>query len=461
MYFTDQAFAYFLVLVFALHWLMPWRNGRNLLLLVASYTFYGWVHPWFCILVAFSTLADYSYALGMTRYPSRKLLLVWCSVATNLTFLGWFKYFNFFVENFEVFAQGMGFNPDPVLVRMFLPVGISFYTFQSMSYTIDVYRGHTHARTNLIDFALFVCFFPQLVAGPIERAGNLLPQFEAHRRWQWENFGQGVPLIIRGYLKKVVVADNIAIHADKAYSMEHPTFLFLAVGTLAFTLQILADWSGYTDIARGLARLFGIRLTENFKSPYLSLTPSEYWRRWHITFCTWLRDYLFIPLGGSKSGKLRLGFALFVTMTLSGIWHGAAWTYLFWGMWHGILTWGYHLAGFGGKWRPKHWWGVLFAWSIMFTITNISHLIIRAPSMGWLIGAFRNMTPGFTGDSLLASMVVLSVTAVYSLPMFLLFYLDRWAPPYRWLHALFYGVCLVIIYLFHSSVQRDFFYFQF
>lgn len=430
--------------------------------MAASYTFYGWVHPWFCILLAWSTLLDFYCGIWMEAYPRWRKGILWASVVMNLSLLAWFKYFNFFVENFEAFAVSAGLDVDPILVRMFLPVGISFYTFQSMSYVIDVYRGDRGACKNLVNFALFVSFFPQLVAGPIERATHLLPQLETHRTWSWNNLHGAWPLLVRGYLKKLVVADNIAIHADKAYSMDSPTFFFLAACTLAFTLQILADWSGYTDIARGLGRLFGIELTENFRSPYLALTPSDYWRRWHISFCTWLRDYLFVPLGGSKSvSRLRLGINILITMGLSGIWHGAAWTYFFWGIMHGFLMWGYHLAGLTGKWKPKHWYTLILAWATMFCITNVSHLIIRAPSMKWLLATFANMQAGFTGDSALASIVVLTLTAVYSLPMFLFMFLDRWAPPYRWLHALFYGACVVIIYLFHQSQTRDFFYFQF
>jgi len=284
--FNSWEYSGFLLSVFAIYWILARKSYQNVLLLVGSYIFYGYIHPWFCILIATSTIVDYFCGLAMARFTSKKLFFLITSLVCNLGLLGFFKYFNFFTENFINAANNLGFHLHPSSLKIFLPVGISFYTFQTLSYTIDIYRGKLRPRGNFIDFALFVSFFPQLVSGPIERAGRLLPQIEKARKFDWGFISSAFPLLIKGYLKKLVIADNVAVYVDKIFMLEHPTMLLLIAGAVAFAVQIYADFSAYTDIARASARFLGFELIENFDSPYLAVSPSDFWRRWHISFST-------------------------------------------------------------------------------------------------------------------------------------------------------------------------------
>lgn len=312
---------------------------RRYLLLVASYFFYGWWDWRFCSLVAISTVVDYCCGLGMARWNnprSRKLLLL-ASLVTNLGLLGTFKYFNFFVSSFSSALESVGLSVSTSTIEIILPVGISFYTFQTLSYTIDVYRGQAPER-NLLDFANFVVFFPQLVAGPIMRAKDLIPQLKAAHEADQEGFSAGAILIIKGLIKKVILADNLAVLVDMVYADPSGyASITCWFATYAYAFQIYLDFSGYTDIAVGTGRLFGIRLMKNFDCPYIATGPSDFWRRWHISLSTWIRDYVFIPLGGSRHGRGRTMLALTLTMALGGLWHGAAWTFVIWGLYHGAL----------------------------------------------------------------------------------------------------------------------------
>lgn len=273
------------------------RKNQNILLLVSSFIFYGYVTPWFCLLLASSIIVDFYCGKAIYVKANRKKYLL-ISIAFNLSLLAVFKYCNFFIENFIELFNLFEINPSISVLNIVLPVGISFYTFQTLSYTIDIYRGKLKPIDDFISFAVFVSLFPQLVAGPIERASNMLPQLLATRKISPADVSRGVYLIIRGYVKKLVVADNVAIYVDKIFLLENANPLMIAVGSVGFGIQIYADFSAYTDIARGLARLLGIRLMENFKSPYLAWSPSEFWRRWHISLSSWIRDYLYIPLCG-------------------------------------------------------------------------------------------------------------------------------------------------------------------
>ena len=462
MIFISYEYVLFLVLVFALYWALRHKAAQNAMLLVGSYVFYGYVHPWFCILIAASTLADYACGLAMQWRPKRKRLWLVCSLVFNLGMLGAFKYFNFFVDNVQQLLAAVGLDFHPLFLQVTLPVGISFYTFQTLSYTIDIYKGKLEPRRNLVDFSLFVSFFPQLVAGPIERAVRLLPQIETPRRWDWDRFFAAWPLLISGFFKKLVIADNVAVFSDQVYALEHPSFFLLLAGTLAFAAQILCDFSGYTDIARGSARLLGFELIENFKAPYLAISPSDFWRRWHISFSSWIRDYLYIALGGSRvSTRWRFFLVVLTAMGLSGLWHGAAWHFVLWGLYHGLLVFAYHALGMGGRWQPKGRLQTLVAWLAMFNFTLFGWMLFRAQDIGWLWNAFAHVSPGFSGDSLLVGATIVGLVLLYVWPLWVLGGLNRFLPQTRWAHGLLYGLVLAAIVLFTQPATREFIYFQF
>jgi D-alanyl-lipoteichoic acid acyltransferase DltB (MBOAT superfamily) len=460
--FTSWAYVAFLAIVFALYWACRQRGIQNALLLLGSYLFYGWIHPWFCLLVASSTIVDYFCALGMERHPARKRLFLVASLTCNLGLLGFFKYSGFLADNLQAALTSVGLGLDPFAFQVLLPVGISFYTFQTLSYTIDVYRGVLRARTSLLDVALFVAFFPQLVAGPIERAKRFLPQLERRRVWSGAVFRSAWPLLVRGYLKKLVVADNVAVFVDKVFLLEEPSLLLLFAGALAFALQILADFSAYTDIARGSARLLGFELVRNFDTPYLAISPSDFWRRWHISFSSWIRDYLYIPLGGSRvdTGWAFAG-VLALTMGLSGLWHGAAWHFVTWGLYHGALVFAYHRLGLGGRWRPSGRLATAVAWGAMSGFTLFGWLIFRAPSLGWLAGALSAASAGLGGDELAAACSVLAFVALYALPLVAFLVADRAAPRAGWAHSVLHGAALAVTVFFFRESGQDFIYFQF
>lgn len=395
------------------------RKNQNILLLVSSFIFYGYVTPWFCLLLASSIIVDFHCGKAIYVKANRKKYLL-ISIAFNLSLLAVFKYCNFFIENFIELFNLFEINPSISVLNIVLPVGISFYTFQTLSYTIDIYRGKLKPIDDFISFAVFVSLFPQLVAGPIERASNMLPQLLAARKISSADVSRGVYLIIRGYVKKLVVADNVAIYVDKIFLLENADPLMIAVGSVGFGIQIYADFSAYTDIARGLAKLLGIHLMENFKSPYLAWSPSDFWRRWHISLSSWIRDYLYIPLRGSQtSSKARLLVVLVVTMGLSGLWHGAAWNYVLWGLYHGLLLVIYHSLGFSGKVQPRTQTGRLVAVSIMFVLSMAGWSLFRTPSVEWLYNSLFGINAVVTTDSINSAVYLCALFAVFSLPLFL------------------------------------------
>jgi D-alanyl-lipoteichoic acid acyltransferase DltB (MBOAT superfamily) len=336
MLFNSIDFAIFLPIVFFLYWFITNKNLKlqNLLIVVASYAFYGWWDWRFLSLILFSSIIDYSIGrilLNEENLSKRKVLL-WISIIVNLGFLGFFKYYNFFLDNFVTAFSFFGTPINAQGLNIILPVGISFYTFQTLSYTIDVYKRNLEPTKDFIAFTAFVSFFPQLVAGPIERATNLLPQFYKKRTFDYDKAVDGLRQILWGLFKKIVIADNSAQIANEIFnnSVDYSGST-LVLGAIFFTFQIYGDFSGYSDIAIGTSRLFGFNLKQNFAFPYFSRDIAEFWRRWHISLSTWFRDYLYIPLGGSHGGtwmKVRNTFAIFI---VSGFWHGANWTFIVWG----------------------------------------------------------------------------------------------------------------------------------
>ena len=352
MSFTTLSFAIFLVVVFGLYWAVPGRRGQNWVLLLASYLFYGWWDPRFCGLLLGSSLIDFAIARALVGEgpERRRRALVALSGALNLGVLGVFKYYGFFVASFAGLLEALGLHANLPVLSLILPVGISFYTFQTLGYTVDVYRRTTPAATGLLDYLAYVALFPQLVAGPIERASRLLPQLQRARVFDEAAARDGAKQMLWGLSKKIVVADHLGEFVDQVYAgpVVHASGPVLAVATVAFAFQIYCDFSGYSDIAIGCARLFGLDLVRNFATPYFSRSVAEFWRRWHMSLSTWFRDYVYVPLGGSRRGAVRLWASLMATFTLSGLWHGPRWTFVIWGAVNGLLVGLSGLRGRGG-----------------------------------------------------------------------------------------------------------------
>jgi len=338
MLFNSLQFGIFFIIVYGFYLILD-HKWRNRMLLMASYVFYG-VWDWrFLSLIGVSTILD--YACGIKIYESndikKRKFFLFLSIFGNLSILGFFKYFNFFASNLQTLLNYFGFSIQPSFLHIILPVGISFYTFQTMSYTIDIYRKKMSPTRRFFDFSLFVAFFPQLIAGPIERATNLLPQVLKPRRLTIEKFLEGYRLILWGLFKKVVVADRLGVYVDAVYgNVYHHSSMTFVLATFFFAFQIYCDFSGYSGIARGLAKLMGFDIMVNFRNPYFSKNIKEFWQRWHISLSSWLRDYLYIPLGGNREGFLKTNRNIFITMLLGGLWHGANWTFIVWGVLHSI-----------------------------------------------------------------------------------------------------------------------------
>ncbi len=328
---------YFLIVLFIYYRLNA--SNQNKWLVVCSYFFYGWWDWRFCSLLIFSTFLDWfiSHKIYITKSKKKRRLYLICSLVGNLGILCTFKYLDFFLSSFQYLFTQIGFNMNYTSVNLILPMGISFYTFQTLAYTIDVYRKNQKPAENLISFALYISFFPQLVAGPIERASRLLPQFMKTRKFSIQMFERALPLIIFGYFKKVVIADSLSVIVDDTFTNpEGHSGIDMLFGLYAFAIQIYCDFSGYSDIAKGTARLLGIELISNFSTPYFSKNITEFWRRWHISLSSWLKDYLYISLGGNRKGKYRTYLNLLITMLLGGLWHGSSFNFVIWGGLHGF-----------------------------------------------------------------------------------------------------------------------------
>jgi D-alanyl-lipoteichoic acid acyltransferase DltB (MBOAT superfamily) len=385
--FNSFAFIVFFLVVYAAYLALRGRHGaQNTLLLAASLFFYGYWNWRFLFLLLGTACIDFTVARAMenTTDAARRRLLVSISIVANLSVLAFFKYFNFFAESFAD-VLGLFGQVHPFMLRIVLPIGISFYTFQAMGYTIDVYRRVVRAENNLRDFLVFVSFFPQLVAGPISRSGTLLVQVKAPRTIRMAQVDAGLWLLLWGFFKKVVIADNAALIAKPIfddYAKYHG--LDLVVGILAFTVQIYGDFSGYTDIARGLAKLMGFDLMLNFRLPYFARDPSDFWTRWHVSLSSWLRDYLYIPLGGNRKGPVRTYVNLALTMLLAGLWHGAAWNYVLWGGYHGALLIVYRAAGWNADPGQRTRWDPLRI-LVMFTLVVIGWVLFASRSVGQIV----------------------------------------------------------------------------
>jgi len=459
--FSLAAFA-LLVLTIAAYWIIRTVKGRQLLLIAASYVFCGFIHPWFCIVLGFSTGVVIGGTRLLARESRRPKLVLGCSVAALLAPLLLLKYSAFIVASIGSIVSLFGTAWEPSSVSFLLPIGISFYTLQGIGLLVDVYRRPPERPMSLLSVAAFMAFFPRLAAGPIERGDHLIPQLESRSAWRWSHLDRGAELIILGLLKKLVVADNIAVLVDRIFLLKQPSLWPLLVGAVGFTIQILADFSGYTDLARGAARLFGIDLLRNFRAPYVAVSPSDFWRRWHISLSTWIRDYIYIPMGGSRvPSRVTFLFIMLGTMAISGLWHGAGWTFVVWGLYHGILLFAYHRAGAGGRWRPKSVWGNVCAWSVMTAFTVFGWLLFRAPSLSWLCRAFVRPTLGLSGDAWLAGLGYVGMIALYTLPLAGVAATFRLFPTSRLARGLVIGAAVVAIVVLAQDATQDFVYFRF
>jgi len=474
--FHSLDFVVFFVVVVALYWRLPQR-GQNVLLLVASYVFYGYVHPWFLILIASSTVIDYLSARGMERWPDRRGRFMALSVVSNFGMLGFFKYFNFFADNVGAVLAAVGLHVSPPVLRVILPVGISFYTFQAMSYTVDVYRGELRARRSLLDVAVFISFFPHLVAGPIQRASYLLPQVEAKRTFSIPAAASGFYLMVWGFFKKLVIADNVGVLANKVFALSDPSFEILWAGVFAFAIQIYADFSAYTDIARGSSRWLGFELTENFDHPYLARTPADFWRRWNISLSTWFRDYVYIPLGGSRATGAVWARNVMVTFVLSGLWHGASWNYVLWGAYHGVLLLLTRAHRILRPPAPRRGSGasgglvVVLQTAGMFLLTLVGWLLFRETEFHAIVRDLQLVPWRSAPQDRHIGLYVFLLAFGYSLP---LWFQSVWVETHRGEHplsdqawrgalvrALACGAAFAAILVLRSRTSLDFIYFQF
>ena len=478
MLFNSIEYAIFLPIVFLFYWFIVNKNLKlqNFFLLTVSYVFYGWWDWRFLTLIIFSSMVDYLVGIGLEKQQDntkRKILLL-TSILANIGFLGFFKYCNFFAENFIKAFTIFGQHPDITSLNIILPVGISFYTFQTLSYSIDVYRRKFKPTKDIIAFFAFVAFFPQLVAGPIERAANLLPQFYKKRYFEYDKAVDGMRQILWGLFKKIVIADNCARYANDIFSnYSDYSGSTLVIGLLLFTFQIYGDFSGYSDIAIGTARLFGFNLRRNFAFPYFSRDIAEYWRRWHISLSSWFRDYVYIPLGGSRGSTWMKIRNIFIIFLVTGFWHGANWTFVAWGLINAC----YFLPLMLIKQNRKHLDIVaegkilpsikeLFQMGATFFITCMARVFFRSESIS---GAFHYLKIMFS-TSLLTVPSILPKKLILSIMLFVIIewiqrekqhalQIDSFKLPEVVKWGIYYSLLIIIIIF--GGTQQDFFYFQF
>jgi alginate O-acetyltransferase complex protein AlgI len=469
MIFTELRFLGFFLVVFALHWGISSLRGRHLILLAASYVFYGAWDIRFLGLIILSTAVDFAAGCVLAHYsePRKRRLALACSIVLNLGLLGVFKYYNFFAESFATRLRSHGFEAGHVTLNIVLPVGISFYTFQSISYIVDVYRQTLQPTKNPITYALFVAFFPQLVAGPIVRASDFLPQLAEPRRLDLVAWRPLLLLFLSGYIKKAVVSDNFAPYVD-AFFAQPATFDTAAhwLGVLAYAAQIYCDFSGYSDMAIATAGLLGYHLCQNFNSPYLAGSPRDFWRRWHMSLSTWLRDYLYIPLGGNRGSPRRASLNLLATMLLGGLWHGAAWTFVFWGALHGLALmvdrlWRQFFPLRSGELAPPR---RMLGWLVTMLVVLVGWVFFRAADFPTALSVIAGAVGGSSGTMSLPGVLWIYLGACLAIHWWsardrsepvLLLHLS-W-PAFSVVYGVMAGFALVLV----NTGYRAFIYFQF
>lgn len=479
MLFNSFEFLIFLPIVFVLYWyVFKSLRFQNLFIIIASYIFYGWWNWRFLLLIAFTTFCSFISGLLLERFETvRKIQkLISCgNILLNLSILCIYKYYNFFRENLVTLFKSFNIELDWITIDVILPVGISFYTFQALSYTIDVYQHRIKASHDIVAFFAFISFFPQLVAGPIERATHLLPQFEKPRSFDYPLAIDGMRQILWGLFKKVVVADNCAVVVNMVFN-DYQTYdgPYLLMAAIFFTFQIYGDFSGYSDIAIGTARLFGIDLMKNFNFPYFSRDVAEFWRRWHISLTTWFRDYIYFPLGGSRCSKLKAIRNTFIIFLVSGFWHGANWTFICWGLYHALLFIPLFLIGKNRKNKDivaaKRWLPSLteiIEMSVTFMLVVTGWIIFRADSMTMafdyifrMFSDFSFVMPRHDKDPYIYILILIIVEWINRDKQFGLQLSETGIFKYRLTRWLLYYVVFISTFLLAGN-QQDFIYFQF
>lgn len=478
MLFNSLSFAVFFVFVFLTYWLFP-NKYRWLLLLVSSYCFYMSGNAKHILLIVFITVISYADAIVIDKCQTirlRRFSLI-IGILSCLGVLIFFKYFNFFSDTLTDIFAFFAFPVDMPVVKVLLPVGISFYTFQAMSYLIDVYRGKSVAEYNLGIYAAFISFFPQLVAGPIERTEDLLPQIRREKQFDYDMAMHGIGMMLWGYFKKIAVADVLAVYVDRVYENVFVYSGFeLAIAVFFFTVQIYCDFSGYSDIALGTAELLGIKLMTNFRSPYFSASIKQYWSRWHISLSTWFRDYVYIPLGGNRCSKIKHYFNLVVTFLVSGLWHGANWTFVVWGGIHGIAQIGEELLESNLKKIRSKREGKIILTAAVFLFCNLAWVFFRADSMTeafyvlshmldniWNPSVYLHNTIGLSIGTLLFILVLIGIVAAYDYFSIRTDILSTIMKKHKIVGILggYVLISFIVWGLFHNAGTNSFVYFQF
>ena len=488
MLFNSFEFLLFLPIVFLLYWMVSrGRRWQNLLVVIASYVFYGWWDWRFLFLIALTSFSSFVSGLLIEHYEGQRrcqLAVSAANIVLNLSILGVFKYYNFFVENLDALFSAVGWHLDWVTLQIILPVGISFYTFQALSYSIDVYQRKLPATHDMVEFFAYISFFPQLVAGPIERATNLLPQFQQERHFDYAKAVDGCRQMLWGFFKKMVIADNCAVAVNQIWAgYADESGLVLMIGAVLFTFQIYCDFSGYSDIAIGCARLFGFNLKRNFNFPYFSRSIPEFWRRWHISLTSWFRDYIYFPLGGNRCDKWKVIRNVYIVWAISGLWHGANWTFICWGLFHGTLLVVFNLLGINTKYKNivahNRWLPnikEMLQMTLTFVLTVIGWIIFRAETMtdavSFMVCMFTHSPFDFVGSVKALKELQLTTTAVAIIVMLVWEWVQRnkqhalqfsgksFVLRYAWARYAFYIIMMMLIIVF-AGTQSEFIYFQF
>ncbi len=466
MAFTSYDFLLFFLIVFVSYWVVRERRWQNLILLAAGAVFYGWLVPWHVAVLFLAIVVDYFLALAMIRWKSRAVFLMHFGVILNIGLLAFVKYYFSFNTTLASWLDQMGLPGAMFPAKIILPLGLSFYVLKKISYLLEVGKGTLQPTGDFIAFAAYISFFPQVFSGPIDRPQKFLKQLGEARSWTASHFQTAWQLILMGFFKKFVIANSVKVIVDQIFVRSEPSRMLLLIGGLAFTLQIRADFSSYTDLSRGFAFLLGLETTENFNKPYLVFTPGEFWNRWHISFSSWLRDYVFFPIRrvlirAKINENLAISIPPLVTMLVSGLWHGVGWTFFAWGLYYGVLIVAYQFLGLRGDWKPEGKVKRFFAWLVMFFIIVFGWLIFRASSLSWLWNVLIHSPYYESPQELVAVLILLTTIGFYASFLFIKHFLEQYWPDHANLHAVYYVLLTMLTIVFTNSSTPDFIYFQF